>query len=773
MSRFRAGKGPVRMAHALRATESVGVVRSQVSPWATRAGPGWIGGFGMIRRLASPRSLHALAIAAALALAAIPAVAQVADDRCMTCHGTHTLVDENASSASVFVNESVLQGSVHKKLHCVECHKGVTVTHPAHLPEVDCTSCHAKANNSVAASAHAPAGGLSGASCKKCHGRHDVTKAKQVGASFCATCHSKVVDHYAKSVHGVARAEGDLDASTCRDCHGPLHSIRAVRDSLSPVNKKNMAKTCGKCHADKQLMAKRRITIPEAVQLFERSMHGRSTRPDRPSCDDCHGSHDLLRATDDKSTIYRTNIPATCGKCHKKELRAYEISVHGDGMRRGVTASPVCTDCHGEHLIRGAHETNSPVAAGRVTETCARCHEAEGIRETFGLPAGRLSTYKDSFHGLAARGGSPAVANCASCHGYHDILPSTDPRSRVSAGQLAKTCGKCHPGAGTKFRMGPVHVAEATEDQPALYWTRYVYMWLIGMTIGYMLLHNGLDFTRRIGAHLSAQWRETPMHHAHAATTRWFVRMTLAERLQHGILAVSFLTLVYTGFALKFPESWVFAWFARMEHGYQLRSLVHRIAAVAMVAVSLFHVGYLLTKRGRQLVIDLFPQFKDAADIGLHLLYLLGLRKSPAKFERFGYIEKLEYWALIWGTFVMTATGLVLWFENESLQYLDKWMLDLATLIHYYEAWLAFLAIVVWHFYANIVNPEVYPMNWTWLTGRISEEQMKHEHYLEWQRVAAPPTEESAATDEESSDQKSSDEKANGGPSQPEQKPEH
>lgn len=687
-------------------------------------------------------TIRGLMLVAALVLTAMPVHAQsVSDDRCMTCHGNRSLVRDSGARTSVHVDPAILAESPHRGLSCVECHRGVTMTHAPSLPKVSCTSCHQKANDSVAVSAHSAGGKMGGDGCKRCHGAHRMSRAKKSGASFCATCHAKVVASYEHSVHGQARANGDDDASTCRDCHGGLHSIRPVRDPESPVNKANLAKTCGKCHSDRQLVARRRITIPEAVQLFERSVHGRSNRPDRPVCDDCHGSHDMRRAGDMRSSIFRANIPFTCGKCHKQELHQYKMSVHGVALERGVTASPVCTDCHGEHLIRGAHDADSPVAAANVTKTCSHCHEAEGIRETFGLPAGRLSTYKDSFHGLAARGGSPAVANCASCHSYHAILPSTDPRSSVSPKRLGETCGKCHPGAGTKFQMGPVHVAEATPDQPALYWTRFVYMWLIGMTIGYMLLHNGLDFGRKIVGHLRAQFSAAPAHHGHATTGRWFERMNLAERIQHAVLAVSFLTLVYTGFALKFPESWIFAWFARMEHGYELRSVVHRVAAVAMTAVSLFHVGYLLTKRGRQLVVDLFPRPQDAVDILVHLLWLLGLRRSGARFDRFGYIEKLEYWALIWGTIVMTVTGVVLWFENESLTHLKMWMIDLATLIHYYEAWLAFLAIVIWHFYANIVNPEVYPMNWTWLTGRISEEQLKHEHYLEWQRLAAPAEE--------------------------------
>ena len=224
--------------------------------------------------------------------------------------------------------------------------------------------------------------------------------------------------------------------------------------------------------------------------------------------------------------------------------------------------------------------------------------------------------------------------------------------------------------------------------------------------------------------------------------------MTLAERIQHGVLALSFFTLVYTGFALKFPESGLFAWFARLEGGYRLRAGIHRGAAVAMVGISVVHLVHLLTPRGRRLIADLMPRPRDAADLVRHTRWLFGLGGAPARFERFGYIEKAEYWALIWGTVVMTITGLALWFENSAMRVLPKWVLDLATLIHYYEAWLAFLAIVVWHLYTNIVNPEVYPMNWTWLTGRISEAQMRHEHAAEYERLMreAPPAGEPDAT---------------------------
>lgn len=664
-----------------------------------------------------------------------PAIAAPTDDECLMCHRVSSLAQDVGRAGSLTVDAEKVKASGHGKLTCVECHVGTTTKHPVTLPAVNCTRCHAGAVDSLSVGAHREAAGKGttvDASCRACHGGvHSGGRSR--GLALCERCHEKAAKQYATSVHGIARAKGDTDASTCKDCHGHAHGVRRTEDPESMTSPARITETCAKCHADRTLMAKRKITIPEAVQLFRQSAHGRSKKEGAAHCNDCHESHDLKRANDPTSSIFKANIPNTCGRCHRKEAAAYRRSVHGQALERGVTATPVCTDCHGEHMIRGPRAANSPVAAANVSETCSKCHEATGIRETFGLPGGRLSSYRDSFHGLAARGGSPVVANCSSCHGYHDVLPSSDPRSAVSPARLGETCGRCHPGAGTKFKISAVHVTMATESQPVPYWTRLVYLFLIAGTIGFMALHQGLDFVRKIGASFQSHLGKAPSH-GHAAT-RWFERMTVAERIQHAILAVSFFTLVYTGFALKFPEFGLFRWMATLEGGYTVRAWTHRIAAIAMVAVSTFHIFYLFTPRGRKLVMDLFPQPKDALDLIQQMLYLVGLRRQPARFDRFGYIEKAEYWALIWGTVVMTLTGFILWFNNESLRQLPKWMIDLSTVVHYYEAWLAFLAIVVWHLYMNIVNPDVYPMNWTWLTGRISDAQMRHEHIIEYERI--------------------------------------
>ena len=700
-----------------------------------------------------------LALAIAAGLGAGPADSQPADDAtCLTCHTSPDIArSDPRRGGSVRVDEKGLRASAHGGLACSRCHAGASgIPHAERLPEVRCASCHGEPAAALGGSVHSPAGAGQTA-CTGCHGApHAVRRVATGDGEACAPCHADVVARYRASVHGAGRAHGDGEAAACRDCHGSIHTMLPHTDPRSRTSRDSLATTCARCHADRELTMRRKITIPAAVALYQKSVHGRSQRPGAATCNDCHESHDLRRATDPASSINKANIPTTCGRCHKRESEDFAVSVHGTARARGVTASPVCTDCHGEHLIRGPRDTDSPVAAGGVTATCAHCHESIGIRETYGLPAGRLSTYQDSFHGLAARGGSPVAANCASCHGYHRILPSDDPASATNAANLPTTCGACHPGAGERFARGAVHVAMARPDQPILGMVRFAYLWLIALTIGGMVLHNLLDFVYKLRRRLRSQWGKATIQAAavHAAVSdamatggAWFVRMTSAERLQHAALAVSFFVLVYTGFALKFPEAWPFAWLARLEGGYAWRSLIHRGAALVMVAVSLYHMGYLFTPRGRQLVRDLLPGPGDAAHLMQNLLYWLGLRRTPPAFDRFGYIEKAEYWALIWGTGVMTITGVALWFENQSLQYFDKWVLDLATMVHYYEAWLAFLAIVVWHLYQNIVNPDVYPMNWTWLTGTISEEQLRHEHGAEWERWSRANEPEEAAED--------------------------
>ncbi len=230
-----------------------------------------------------------------------------------------------------------------------------------------------------------------------------------------------------------------------------------------------------------------------------------------------------------------------------------------------------------------------------------------------------------------------------------------------------------------------------------------------------------------------------------------FLRMTKNERIQHFLLLSSFMVLILTGFGLKFPESFWVKWIAFIigENAFEARGVVHRIASLVMIAVSLYHLFYILfTDRGKQLVKDFFPRKQDLIDFRNSMLYLVGKSDEKPKLGRFSYMEKMEYWAVVWGTVIMGGTGLVLWFENLFLKYVSTMGMDIATAIHYYEAILASLAILVWHFYFIFFNPDVFPMNKAWFKGTLTREEMEKEHPLELEML------ESSKTDPEIKDEK-------------------
>jgi cytochrome b subunit of formate dehydrogenase len=157
--------------------------------------------------------------------------------------------------------------------------------------------------------------------------------------------------------------------------------------------------------------------------------------------------------------------------------------------------------------------------------------------------------------------------------------------------------------------------------------------------------------------------------------------------------------------------------------------LIHRFAAVLFVLTVLWHAVFLFAShRGRGFLRDMWPQRKDFADFGQRILYNLGLSNATPRFARFSYVEKAEYWALVWGTAIMVLTGFLLWFDYWFIGFLPKGVLDVALVIHYWEAWLATLAIAVWHLYSTVFSPHVYPMNPSWLTGTMPEGMYRHEH---------------------------------------------
>ncbi len=673
---------------------------------------------------------------------------------CLACHGDSSLSKEkDGKQVSLYADESLLNASPHKKLVCVACHTGFdpnNVPHKAKIEPVNCVSCHAA---DVVKHAFHPQLIQAVAnhqepdvSCKDCHGTHNVVSPKVPGSKFnggnlvqaCGECHSDVADDFKASEHGKAFAAGVKGAPNCLTCHQNAITLNDTRgDTLEA--KTAQEKLCLSCHLDNPDVRARTSPTAKFIASYQESVHGRKLAGGNTkvaNCIDCHGSHQMKKGLDPTSAVNKIHIPETCGKCHSSELQEFGQSVHGAAVAKGNPDAPVCTNCHGEHSILEHTDPRSPVAARNLSQqVCSPCHSSVALSSKYGLATDRFKTFSDSYHGLALQEGSVKVANCASCHGAHDIKPSSDSSSSTNKRNLAATCGKCHPGANTRFAVGQVHVNITQKAvDPALYWISNLYVSLIVVVIGGMLIHNLFDFIRKSKRQL--MMRRGLISHD-VVGHRLYLRMTLSERLQHALLLVSFLTLVVTGFMLHFPDAWwVQAIRSVSDKIFAFRSFIHRAAGVAMVTASLYHIYYIIfTRKGRQLIRDLVPRLEDARDAIAVLKYNTGFSRVKPKFGRFSYIEKSEYWALVWGTFIMVATGTIMWFDNTFIGLLTKEGYDVSRLIHYYEAWLATLAILVWHFYFVIFNPDVYPINLAFWKGTLTEEEMLDEHPRELEEI--------------------------------------
>jgi len=398
--------------------------------------------------------LAAVLAAIVLTSAGIAAGATTSVSECMDCHGDKTIEKTlpNGRTLSLHVDLQAYRGSVHGSSGCVTCHVDAKAPHEK-LAKVDCGRCHGDAAKS-----------------------------------------------YAMSSHGKARAKGVTDVPGCYDCHG-RHGIRKPKDPAARTFRLNIVETCLRCHKDQALEQKYNLPGQQVMIAYQQSVHGMASSKGGLTgsavCPDCHGNHTILPGDDPKSATFRQNIPTLCGKCHSGILEKYEKSVHGKGMRAGIAESPVCTDCHGEHTISKVSDLKSPVSARNIPKTCSGCHDKEGISSRYALPKKRFSSYMDSFHGIALEYGMTKAANCASCHGVHEILPASDPASSVNKANLPKTCGKCHPNAGPNFAKGDVHVEVSPKKAMGVFAVRLFYTLFIGTLVSLFALHVGLELYGR------------------------------------------------------------------------------------------------------------------------------------------------------------------------------------------------------------------------------------------------------------------------------------
>ncbi|HCA80219.1 MAG TPA: hypothetical protein DEP53_10860 [Bacteroidetes bacterium] len=330
---------------------------------------------------------------------------------------------------------------------CRLCHEGIEDT-PSTLFKKDvhagmgisCVDCHGgNAKKELMEEAMSKAAGFIG-----------VPKGDQI-SKICAKCHADaavMVKKYnsalptnqaellSTSVHGKLSTTGKETIVHCTTCHN-AHGIARVDNPLSPVYPLNLPKTCAKCHSNGTYVRSYNPALPiDQLDKYRTSVHGRKNASGDikvAECASCHGSHGILASKDVRSSVYGTNIPATCGKCHgdaqymsgyripSDQLEKFSKSVHGVALlEKKDLGAPACNDCHGNH---GA----TPPGVESVSKVCGTCHALNA--DLFSK-----SVHKSAFD-------QRKLPECETCHGHHDIVAAKDELLGVTPEAV---CSWCH-----------------------------------------------------------------------------------------------------------------------------------------------------------------------------------------------------------------------------------------------------------------------------------------------------------------------------------------
>jgi cytochrome b subunit of formate dehydrogenase len=625
---------------------------------------------------------------------------------CLDCHLDPTTTRRvNGQDVALLFPTNHFDQSLHAKLDCIDCHEGIKdLVHESKLPPPNCTSCHEE-------------------------------ESKQ----------------YAGSIHGVSHALGASGAANCWDCHGS-HAIGPVKQADSPVFKLNLPQTCAKCHSNPGLTKEYQMKYPEAAAQYNDSIHGRALLKMglivAPSCNDCHGVHDIKRGVDRDAPINHLNVAKTCGKCHVGIEQIYEKSVHGQILTQGDKRGPVCTDCHGAHEVETPKNGHFKMSSD---QRCGKCHED------------RLEHYRDTYHGKAMALGKPnvaaEVAACYDCHGHHDVLPQSDPASRLSKTNILATCRQCHPTATAKFTDYRPHANPLDrENYPML---NLVFLGMTGLLISVFSFF-GLHTLVWLGRVIYIFFHDSKTFHQHRVKTEtdteWFTRFVPFERFLHFLVVTSFLLLVITGMPLKFYYT---DWAKTLFHfigGAETARTLHHFGAVVTFLYFGLHVASLIGKawKGRKSLRDpadgkfhfkrmtnvlfgpdsMMPTLQDWRDFVAHNKWFFGKGEKPT-FDRWTYWEKFDYFAVFWGVAIIGSSGLILWYPAFFTQFLPGWVINIAHIIHSDEALLAAGFIFSIHFFNTHFRIEKFPMDTVIFSGRVSKTEMLHERRRWYDRLVA------------------------------------
>lgn len=502
---------------------------------------------------------------------------------------------------------------------------------------------------------------------------------------------------------------------------------------------------------------------------------------------DCTGCHYSF-TPDYPHTEKMKAEKAKCADCHSEESEAYDTSVHALPDKQAGD-HPKCATCHGggdPHAvtIRGTWSREAKV------KVCSDCHANKTLMGRYGPNVEAVDSYNHSFHGKALlRFGNLKTAICADCHMTHAVLKPDNPKSSINSANIAKTCSQvgCHPGATMNFAMsGAGHMHLTIKEHPFLSAIELFFKVLTFSVIAFLLLGVAMDLRRTLFADppppsgrfigtlvglgfltivaailmalagvqggryvtmaslsilttaivLNAFRRKEPKP---KDTGRKYLRISRSLRIQHGLLALSFTTLVITAMPIRYPDDNTLRALYMALGGMPVMRMLHRIAAVAMIVTWIYHSTELFVKWARAgfslQSMTMLPTLKDFRDFFDTIKYHLGLAPSEPKFDRFQFREKFDYFAVYWGMPIMVLSGLILWFPVAAGRYLPAIGIPVAYIAHADESVLAFLTIVTWHFYNTHFNLKHFPMNPVFMTGVLTEEEMEREHPYELERI--------------------------------------
>ncbi|MBI4667733.1 MAG: cytochrome c3 family protein [Elusimicrobia bacterium] len=657
-----------------------------------------------------------------------------------TCTRCHSLIEN--------VHRKVIKGELwEKKPHvipvCVACHqphKVRKVFYDQGMADKDCLNCHGRAGHKdekgrylhvqvkeLVSSVHAKV------ACSQCHAgvmpskkRPCETVTKKVD---CSVCHNTQNDDFSGSVHGKLLRLGNPNAPQCTECHG-MHKILGKNDPASATYPINVPDLCSRCHREGEKATVRyKGKEHEISKNYLESIHGKGLLKSglvvTAMCTNCHTAHRELPVGDPASSVNQNNIAATCGRCHRGVYEKYAGSIHSSAVNKTKEELPVCSTCHTAHTIRRADEDRFKLA---IMARCGRCHEKIA------------KTYFETYHGKVSLLGYAKTAKCHDCHGAHDVYPVPDPRSRLSRKNVVATCRACHPGATKRFAG---YLTHSTHHDPVKYPLIFLTFWLMtSLLIGTFTvagLHTLLWLPRSL--QLRRRRSRVPLEPG----AKQFVRFTPLNRLLHGLMIVSFITLAGTGMMLKYSYAGWAAALSRILGGFESAGYLHRMAAVIMIGIFIAHLRDLVKRKRREFGswkemlmgpdTMLFTR-KDLLEIKATFKWYLGRGPRPA-YGRWTYWEKFDYFAVFWGIAIIGSTGLTLWFPELITRLLPGWIINIAAIIHSDEALLAVGFIFTVHFFNTHFRPDKFPMDTVIFTGRVPLDELKEDRPAEYEELLA------------------------------------